>query len=525
MRHRSGFQHSASSIENANNMDDALEADIAAGGGSSQPQHRGVVVRPAGILKRTGYVSVVNTDDRLVNEFEEFAENFSLEYEKQRTHSQPHVELASEGSPTGSSLMKLTVLGVDVSHMSRHAQFILCAGGVFGFSLIYGFLQELLSVQILNRQLGLFLALSQFVGYTFWSFLFRNYVEHKHGLSRVGRQPKLIAEGYYNRRGTVTSALTPSSSSQSLTDLGSETDSLIEEATSAAASAAAGTEIPTNMYIGLSILRAIDLGMTNLAMQYVNYPAKTLMKSSRVVFTMAFGLLFLRRKYKPVDYLVVGLMVTGLGTFLHADATSSAVFQPIGIVMLATSLMCDGAITNMSESLMKQYDVGQDEYIFRLYSIATLAIGLAAAYKGDLMEGTRFMLIPGTYDEVLAGTGLNSQYTVLKKFLIMTLFSTTGFLGSSCAAAITKEFGALTMSITSTARKATTLFISFMIFPNECSFEHVVGIFIFISSLIVKTGSKGSKKQSRPKRKVLPKIKAKTSAPNSANIEIGHMVV
>jgi len=174
---------------------------------------------------------------------------------------------------------------------------------------------------------------------------------------------------------------------------------------------------------------------------------------------------------------------------------------------------------------MKQYDVGQDEYIFRLYSIATLAIGLAAAYKGDLMEGTRFMLIPGTYDEVLAGTGLNSQYTVLKKFLIMTLFSTTGFLGSSCAAAITKEFGALTMSITSTARKATTLFISFMIFPNECSFEHVVGIFIFISSLIVKTGSKGSKKQSRPKRKVLPKIKAKTSAPNSANIEIGHMVV
>ena len=38
--------------------------------------------------------------------------------------------------------------------------------------------------------------------------------------------------------------------------------------------------VPMDLYVGLSVLRAIDLGMTNLAMQYVNYPAKTLMKST-----------------------------------------------------------------------------------------------------------------------------------------------------------------------------------------------------------------------------------------------------
>ena len=51
------------------------------------------------------------------------------------------------------------------------------------------------------------------------------------------------------------------------------------------------TTVPLELYIGLSILRAIDLGMTNLAMQYVNYPTKTLMKSTRVIFTMIFGIL------------------------------------------------------------------------------------------------------------------------------------------------------------------------------------------------------------------------------------------
>merc|ERR1711862_589566 len=59
-----------------------------------------------------------------------------------------------------------------------------------------------------------------------------------------------------------------------------------------------------------------------------------------------------------------------------------------------------------------------------------------------------------------------------------------GFLGSSCSAAITKSFGALTISITSTARKATTIFLSFALFPNECTLEHISGIILFITSLV-----------------------------------------
>lgn len=72
------------------------------------------------------------------------------------------------------------VLGMDISHLSRRAQFLVCASGVFSFSLLYGFLQELISVQLCNRQLGLFLATTQFTGYTLWSWLLRTYVYEKH---------------------------------------------------------------------------------------------------------------------------------------------------------------------------------------------------------------------------------------------------------------------------------------------------------------------------------------------------------
>ena len=95
---------------------------------------------------------------------------------------------------------------------------------------------------------------------------------------------------------------------------------------------------------------------------------------------------------------------------------------------------------------------------------------------------------PGTYQQYLNGTPLEERnYSVTSKILIMVLFSSMGFFGSSCSAAITKQFGALTMSITSTARKATTLFLSFFLFNNVCTLEHIAGVAIFITALTTKS--------------------------------------
>jgi len=344
---------------------------------------------------------------------------------------------------------KVLLLGIDISHLSKRSQFITCATGVFSFSLLYGFLQELISVTICGRSLGLFQASLQFIGYTLWSYFFRKFVNRRHG------------------------SLNRSTNHLPLTSKPTGTSTL---------------KVPFQWYILLSLLRALDLAMTNMAMAYVNYPAKTLMKSSRVAFTMLFGTLFQKKTYRAVDYMVVALMVSGLCMFMHADATSSAVFHPLGITMLTISLLCDGAISNMSERIMNQYEVGQDEFIFWLYSIATLAITFAAAISGDLLKGLVFLFTPGTLHNIQNEVALTSiMWTVPKKIITFTLFSTMGFFGSSCSAAITKHYGALTMSITSTARKAATLFFSFAYFGNVCNTEHVCGIILFIISLITKS--------------------------------------
>lgn len=261
-------------------------------------------------------------------------------------------------------------------------------------------------------------------------------------------------------------------------------------------------------------------------MQYINYPAKTLMKSSRVVFTMLFGVLIQRKVYKTTDYVIVFAMVVGLAMFMHADANSSAVFHHMGVSMLTISLVCDGTISNMSETIMNKFGVGQDEFIFRLYSISLVAIAVAAAVQGDLWTGSLWMMEPGTYQQYLDGVPMSERtWSVSGKFAVMTLFSTMGFFGSSTSAAITKNFGALTMSITSTARKATTLFLSFFLFNNVCTAEHVAGIAIFIAALTTKSLRRrhhsGANNKKKDKRRSTKRNKSHT--PTVVNIKSAAM--
>ena len=323
-----------------------------------------------------------------------------------------------------------------------------------------------------NRQLGLFLALIQFMGYTVLSYYFRSL--------------------HHVTTNTTTTAITTTEQQQQTTIKGGRGGGVLLRRSSSSSS---NSTIPLEMYLGLSILRAIDLGMTNMAMQYINYPAKTIMKSTRVLFTMIFGIIVSKKRYGMVDFIIVGLMVTGLAIFFHADFHTSAVFHPMGIMMLCISLLCDGAISNFSETLMNQYNVGQDEYIFRLYSIATIFIGLATCVTGDLFAGIHYLTHHGTYHEIEAG--LVPTWSIPWKIITLVLLSTSGFLSSSCSALITKSFGALTSSITSTARKAATIFLSFALFPNnKCTLEHLFGIFFFITSLVTKSLRHGKRKNS-----------------------------
>lgn len=339
------------------------------------------------------------------------------------------------------------LFGRDLSEYSPDVQFSICCVGVFTFNVLYGFLQELLSVHIAGRKFAIFLAVCQFAGYAFWASL----------LARL------------NRAAIKTSRQTP-------------------------------ILVPTGKFIALSILRAFDLAVTNSAMMYLNYPAKTLIKSCRVVFTMFMGVLIRKKKYKLRDYAAVFTLVIGLLIFLHADSSSAAVFHPVGVALLTLSLLCDGTLNNWSEQMMEEHQLTQDEFHSKLYFVSLIATVVAAHWQNELFPGIEYFFFrPGTVTEIESMDEIvNPTWTITRKAMALVLFGTTGIMGASCLGAITKRFGALSMALTSTARKATTLFLSLAVFNNDCTLEHLVGVCLFMTGLMMKTLSKrktGQKEQ------------------------------
>lgn len=178
---------------------------------------------------------------------------------------------------------------------------------------------------------------------------------------------------------------------------------------------------------------------------------------------------------------------------IHIDSQ----FCCFSCILQAISLVCDGALANYSEQIMIKHNITQDEFQFSIYSISFLGMLVFAILSDEFMVAfTYFFLRNGTISEIQSSLQLNDSGGIYfwnsgRKAIVMILFTLTGLCGSSCNGAITKKFGALSMSITSTSRKACTLFISFISFPsNKCTPEHLTGMTIFISALIMKSSYK-----------------------------------
>lgn len=380
-------------------------------------------------------------------------------FEKPKTLQNP-MTAAADGGDDDFSKHELILFGLDLSHLSSPLQFFICAGGVFVFTLLYGYLQELIQIEIAGRRFALFLGSCQFAGYAFWSAVLA-----KLRLWRIRRNQR-------DNQYTLLS-MHPQQHQQHQVESTNHGDG----------------RPPILSFMLLAILRSTDLALTNLSMRYLNYPAKTLIKSSRVIFTMLMGVIIGKKKYNSIDYTMVFMLVCGLSMFVHADMNSNAVFHPLGVAMLTTSLGLDGTVSNWSEVTMNKYKLGQDEFQFKLFFFSFIIMTLAAYQNNELEAGFQFFFqTHGTLMEVQMPNIQHYSWSINAKILALFMFSTLGIFGGSCAAAITKRFGALAMSITTTTRKAATIFISFALFPNACTSEHILGVLIFVFGLLLKAG-------------------------------------
>lgn len=312
----------------------------------------------------------------------------------------------------------LRVLGVEISGLSTVHQFVACTTVLFFFTILYGYLQELVAIVVFERKFGLLVTLLQFSGYTFFAFL--------QWASRANKR---------------------------------------------------ATSMPILFSVSLAVLQASMQGLSNLSMRYLNYPAKVLFKSSKVIPTMLFGVVFYGKRYSWKQYLVMFVLVSGLVVFMQADAITSPEFNPLGVVLVVFSLMVDAGTINLQEYVFTHFHTDEEEMIFFSYAGGSCLLLLICMATGEMNQGLSFLQRKGDTTHVM---------------LIIIMFAACGFCGVSCVAALTKRFGALTASLTTTARKAVTIMLSFALFPKPVAPGHVIGAFLFSAGLVCKIKMKDS---------------------------------
>ncbi|KAH3695464.1 adenosine 3'-phospho 5'-phosphosulfate transporter 2-like [Dreissena polymorpha] len=236
-----------------------------------------------------------------------------------------YIEIAKNGGPSlDQKKTEVKMFCVDLTHMSRLAQFLVLTTATFVVYLVYGYMQELIFRLEEFRPHGWYLTLIQFGFYIPFGLL------------------EMFLTGEQNRK------------------------------------------IPLSMYALLALLTVGTMGLSNTSVGYLNYPTQVIFKCCKLIPVMIGGVLIQGKRYSLIDVTAMLMMVFGLIMFTLADSSVSASFNTYGVLLISAALCCDGAIGNIQEKALKQYSAGNSEMVFYSYAIGFVYILFGILVAGDI---------------------------------------------------------------------------------------------------------------------------------------------
>lgn len=228
---------------------------------------------------------------------------------------------------------------------------------------------------------------------------------------------------------------------------------------------------PWKTYVKLSAVLMGSHGLTKGSLAFLNYPAQIMFKSTKVLPVMIMGAFIpgLRRKYPAHEYVSALLLVFGLILFTMADAQTSPNFSLIGVLMISGALVMDSFLGNLQEAIFTMNpDTTQMEMLF-----CSTVVGLP------------FLLVPMILTgELITAWNSCSQHLYIYGVLVFEAMAT--FVGQVSVLSLIALFGAATTAMITTARKAVTLFLSYLIFTKPLTEQHGTGLLLIAMGIILK---------------------------------------
>lgn len=226
-----------------------------------------------------------------------------------------------------------------------------------------------------------------------------------------------------------------------------------------------------NVVLVLAGLVAVSSSMANWSVEFVIYPAKVVMKSTKLVPVMVLSpLLGNSAAFTAVDYVSALCLSVGAAGFAlsngRGDLTSPDLSLAwIGLLLLSLAALADAVIPNLQQRTMRR-GARPEEMALRVNFVSSSVILVSLVSSGNLKPWLELWQSDTSSFWLMAAGGITFSVAVLSyTFLIV-------------------EAGSVAAVSVATIRKVATLALSYVFFPDKTlSAYHVASLGVFALGL------------------------------------------
>lgn len=215
-------------------------------------------------------------------------------------------------------------------------------------------------------------------------------------------------------------------------------------------------------------------GLTNVSLQYLNYPTQIIFKSMKLITVMIGSFFILGKRYHLYECVSALLLVVSASLFSLGDVDATALMgnsaqsvMSVGIIIVLASLVADAVHSTTQDRVLNTFRATPSEVMLFTNGIAAVISLVFVLFKGELMPALKYCS-----DNPAA-------------YVLFTLRSVTIYLGVQSFLLFIKAFGVVMATGATTVRKIASIALSFLIFPKVFSMKYVWGVVVLALSAII----------------------------------------
>lgn len=208
-------------------------------------------------------------------------------------------------------------------------------------------------------------------------------------------------------------------------------------------------------------------GLTNVSLQYLNYPTQVIFKSMKLITVMIGSVVFLRRSYSWLEYFAAGLLVCSACLFSLGDVDVAPSYDTTGLVIVLVSLFFDAAHSNIQEGVLKDQRAPESEVMLFSNCFAAICTLIVCRAVGEFWPAVEFCR-----ENPIA-------------YFLFVFRACVIYMGVLCFVTMIKHFGVVPATTVTTVRKILTILVSFIAFPKPLTIKYLYGFVAFLFSLVI----------------------------------------